>query len=430
MPTSARTELLDKKAECLDRYDAITALAKSEGRPLTDEESEKAANILAQAEKIQANIDLEERATNLIRNAPSASSGVVFGRDHATERPWSSLGEQLVAIAEAYRPGGSVDPRFYRADISGASVSVPSDGGLLVQKEYTTSLLESAVQASVLAPYCRQYPVSDGNDGIEAPMIDETSRATGSRWGGVRVYRIAEAGTVTDTKPTFATFQLRLEDMMGLAYATDRLLRDAAQLEAVFSDAFTSEFGFKLDDEIISGTGAGQCLGVLNSGATVSISKETGQAASTVVVQNLSKMWARMWPRSKRNAVWFINTDINPQLDQLALTVGTGGLEPRFVTYGPDGIVRIKGRPVVELEQCPTLGTVGDILLLDLSQYILLTKGGIQADQSMHVRFIYNERTFRWVYPIIGKPKWSSPLTPYKGTGNTQSPFISLATRA
>ncbi len=414
------------------RYD-LTAEAR--GLDLGSEEGKaRFAQVETEIAAVDADLLLEEKRREMERTAPAGvapAAPLVSGvHDRAGDAPWRGFGEQLAAIAEAGRPGGIADPRLYRADISGASVSVPSDGGYLVRQEYTTSLLDSAVQASVLASLCRQYPVGEGNDGIEAPMIDETSRATGSRWGGVQVYRISEADTVTAKKPAFGLFQLRLEDMMGLAYATERLLRDAAQLEAVFRDAFTSEFAFKLDDEIVRGTGAGQCLGILNSGATVSVSKETGQAAATVVVENLSKMWARMWSRSKRNAAWFINTDVNPQLDQLALTVGTGGLEPRFVTYDAAGAIRIKGKPVVELEQCESLGTVGDVLLLDLSQYILLTKGGLQSAQSLHVRFLYNERTFRWVYPIIGKPKWVAPLTPYKGTGNTQSPFISLATRS
>jgi hypothetical protein len=92
-------------------------------------------------------------------------------------------------------------------------------------------------------------------------------------------------------------------------------------------------------------------------------------------------------------------------------------------------VTRIKGRPMLPLEQAATLGTVGDIALLDLSQYILIRKGGIDAQESMHVRFLYGERTFRWTQSIIGKPKLTSPLTPYQGASTT-SPFVVLATRS
>ena len=45
--------------------------------------------------------------------------------------------------------------------------------------------------------------------------------------------------------------------------------------------------------------------------------KESGQAADTIVAQNLSKMRARMHARSYRRAVWHINNDCPPQLDNL-----------------------------------------------------------------------------------------------------------------
>jgi hypothetical protein len=57
--------------------------------------------------------------------------------------------------------------------------------------------------------------------------LDETSRATGSRWGGIQVYRAAEADSATAKKPQLGRWECRLEDIIGLAYITERLLRDA-----------------------------------------------------------------------------------------------------------------------------------------------------------------------------------------------------------
>ncbi len=74
------------------------------------------------------------------------------------------------------------------------------------------------------------------------------------------------------------------------------------------------------------------------------------------------------------------------------------------------------------------LGTTGDITLADLSQYMLVDKNGVQAATSMHVAFLTDEMVFRITYRVDGKPMWSVPLTPFKGT-NTKSPFIALASR-
>lgn len=53
---------------------------------------------------------------------------------------------------------------------------------------------------------------------------------------------------------------------------------------------FSEEFGFKVDDAIINGTGAGMPVGILNSKALVTVPKEPGQAAGTITVQNIVNM--------------------------------------------------------------------------------------------------------------------------------------------
>jgi HK97 family phage major capsid protein len=86
------------------------------------------------------------------------------------------------------------------------------------------------------------------------------------------------------------------------------------------------------------------------------------------------------------------------------------------------------GRPVIPVEYCQTLGTKGDVVLADLSQYVMIEKGGVQAAQSIHVRFLNDEQTFRWVVRNDGQPTWNAALTPYKGS-NTLSPFVCVAAR-
>ena len=45
-------------------------------------------------------------------------------------------------------------------------------------------------------------------------------------------------------------------------------------------------------------------------------------------------------------------------------------------------------------------------------------------------QFLTDETVFRFVYRCDGQPAIASALTPYKGTGNTLSPFVALATRS
>ena len=87
----------------------------------------------------------------------------------------------------------------------------------------------------------------------------------------------------------------------------------------------------------------------------------------------------------------------------------------------------VKGRPVVVVEQSPLLGTVGDIVLADLSQYVIVL-AALKADLSLHVKFDTDESLFRFVWRGMGMPAWSSPVTPFNG-GATRSPFVTLAAR-
>lgn len=314
---------------------------------------------------------------------------------------------------------------------SGLSEGVPSDGGFLVQTDFSTELLRRTYDTAMLPGQCRRIPISSNSNSLKINAVDETSRVNGSRFGGVVAYWENEAGEKTSSKPKFRQIDLKLNKLIGLCYVTDELLEDAAALESVVTQAFQEEFGFKVDDAIVTGTGAGQPLGVLNSPSVIPITAETGQPAATVVAENIIKMRARMWAKSRLNANWWINQDVEQQLHQMSLPVGTGGLPVYLPANGLSGkpYDMLFGRPVVPIEQCQTLGTTGDIILGDLSQYLLVDKNAIQADRSIHVRFVYDETCFRFVYRIDGQPIWNSALTPYHGV-NTLSPFITIATRS
>ncbi len=412
----------DRSAEQNTRLDAIDAELKTLATELA-----ATAGDLARAQGYQA----DERA-----EAAALAARIQMGKNRAEDKP-ITLGQFLQGLAYSAAPSlaaaaGFVMTDEIRAAVSGASSGDAASGGVLVRNEWSTDLLNKAREASQLLPKCDNKPIGDGFDGLEAPYIDETSRATGSRWGGVQVYRAAEAASVTNKQPKLGKFELRLEDMKGLFYATDRLLRDATALQAIAEDGFSSEFAFKIDDEIVRGTGTGQCLGILNAGNKVKVSKETAQTADTVKAENVIKMFSRMPARFMAGAEWFINQEILPQLMTMSVAVGTAGgqlvyMPPGGLSSAPFGT--LMGRPVNPIEQASGIGDEGDIMLLNLKEYVVISKPMTSAS-SMHVRFIYDEMTFRWTWPIIGKPKSPAALTPYKATTATSlSPFVTLEAR-
>ena len=343
---------------------------------------------------------------------------------------YRSFGEQLQSIFKHYASKGSeTDPRLVRAP-TGASEVDPTGGGFLVQVDFAAAIFMLAHDMGEILSRVNKLPISANANGIKIPGVDETSRATGSRWGGVASNWVGEGTTVAPTKPKFRVVEFDLKKLMSVMYTSDEMLQDSTALTSIASQAFSEEVMFMTEDAIVEGTGAGMPLGYLNSKALITVAKENGQKSGTIVKENIDNMWSRLWARSMKNAVWYINQDILPQLNQMNQAVGTGG---QLVYLPPGGLsatpfATLYGREIVWTEYSATLGTVGDIVLADLSQYMLVDKNGVQAATSMHVAFLTDEQVFRITYRVDGKPMWSVPLTPFKGT-NTKSPFIALATR-
>jgi HK97 family phage major capsid protein len=353
-------------------------------------------------------------------------------KDH--KGPFKSFGEQLLAIVKSSARGATIDNRLIAVqNASGANESVPSEGGFLVQQDFSSEIIKNIFETGQIAALCRRVGISQNSNSIKFNGIDESSRADGSRWGGVQAYWADEAATVTATKPKFRKMELTLSKLMALYYATDELLQDASAMDSILTQAFTDELRFKLDDAIFRGDGAGKPLGILKAGCLVTQAKENGQAADTVVFENVLNMWSRLLASSRANAVWLINQEIEPQLYGMYLAIGTGGVPVYLPANGISGsqYATLFGRPVIPVEHASALGDVGDIVLADMSKYLLADKGGMNFASSMHVQFIYDEMTFRVTYRVDGQPLFDKAITPYKGTASrTLSPFVALAERA
>ncbi len=374
---------------------------------------------------------LEAEIRRLPMNLPLTRPGPRDG-DSArySSHRFNSIGEQLACIAASFSPGGETDPRLFEARAaSGLSEGVSSDGGFLLEQQYSNELFRRVVEVGKLASRCRKIEIGGNSNSIRLNAFDETSRAS-TRFGGVVSYWTPEAGEKVASKPKFRQLTLELKKLIGLCYATDEMLQDVGTLGRVIGDAFVDEFAFQTDNMIINGSGAGQGLGILNSGCLVTVGKEVGQVALTILSENVFKMHSRLLDSSETNAVWLVHRSTLPALYTMNIAVGTGG-SPVFLPAG--GIAgqpynTLLGRPVLTIEQCAPLGTVGDIILADLSGYCLATKGGLQSDVSIHVRFQYDESVFRFVMRLDGQPERASALTPFKGSA-TQSHFIALETR-
>lgn len=346
-----------------------------------------------------------------------------------TDAQGAAFGDLLQAVRHQ-KLTGRENPMLIEAS-QGSNESVAEDGGFLVEKDIADGLLRRTFEMARLGSKVRRIPISAKSNGVKINAIKDNSRATGSRWGGLQTYWIGEGDSLTPSRPKFRQMNLQLKKLAGLMYATSEMLQDGTALAGIIQEAFPEEFSFMVDDAIFEGEGTSTPMGFKNAGGKVTIAKEAGQAARTILYENIVKMWSRLRPRSIETAEWWVNQDTMPQLMQLHQVIGTGGvpvyLPPGGLSGTPYGT--LFNRPVVPIEYCDTLGTEGDIVLCDPTQYVMIDKGDIQYATSIHVAFLTDEQAFRFIYRVDGQPVDNLPITPFKGS-STLSTFLTLATRA
>lgn len=456
---SARFALLEptmtaaqRRAASLDAARKINDAAKAENRGPTDVEMAQIEKHIADADAAKAEHESAvARAATLARLesaepiAPASLRGLgvtppASAREGFLEDPmrgFKSHRDFFMAVKNAGHGGKvsanlkSLSARFgcqadgspvLQATAGSDEQSGFSDpyGGFLVPKETAPGVLSIGAEGNMLATFTRKIPMASPKVAFNA-RVDKDHTTSVS--GGLLVYRRAEASAVTAKRVQFEQVDLNADPLMGISYSTEELLSDSpVSIAAMLEEGFQAEFAAKIVKEILNGTGAGEYLGVRRSGALVTVSKETGQAVDTITWANLIKMRARCWGYG--NAVWVANPDTLPALMSITQP---GSTVPMF-TQDAMGVERLFGRPIIFTEFAETLGDLGDLLLLNLNEYLEGEYEPITGVTSMHVRFVEHEMAFKFTKRCAGSPWWRTALTPAKGS-NTLSPFVVLEAR-
>jgi len=298
-------------------------------------------------------------------------------------------------------------------------------GGFLVPEAMTPDFLTIDPQPDPMMGRMRNIPMGTPVVKINA-RVDEDHSSSVS--GGLTVARQEETQSASSSR--MQTRQIRLEaySLYGLSYVTEELLQDSPQsVAALLDQGFRDEFRSHMIDERINGTGAGEHMGILNSPCLISVAKEDSQSADTINGTNIVKMRARVW--NYNQAIWLANPDTYEQLVSVHVS-GTNGDHFLFnPARGIDVPDTLLGRPIFFTEYASTLGDKGDLICGVWSEYLEGIYQPLQSAESIHVRFVENERTFKFTTRNAGAPWWKAALTP-KNSSDTLSPFVTLAERA
>lgn len=323
----------------------------------------------------------------------------------------------------------SAESRERMAAYNAYSEKVPSEGGFLVPEEFRSQIYRLSLDNAIVRPRATIIPM--GAPRVHIPTIDETSRVS-SIFGGVVVYRTEEGAELTESSASFASIKLDVTKQTALSHVPNELIRDWGAFGAFMDATLPAAMAYYEDLDYISGNGAGAPLGALHASnlALITVSKESGQSAATIVWQNAIKMYARMLPSSLGSAEWLASPDTFAELATMALNVGTGGSAVWLTDGRGAPVLTLLGRPVRMSEKAPAaLGTLGDLSFVDWSMYLLGDYQNMTVDSSPHVKFTSDKTTFRAIARNDGRPWLQSPLTPHNNSA-TLSPFVVLETRS
>jgi len=427
-------EMRDAFNANLDGQQAILDAAKAEERDLSDDERTSIDDLNAKADALKADIDrveadrarLERLANRNRQPAARPPSIVVHPTEEAPQAQFADDREFLMAVLRA-DTGRGIDPRLgsrqAAAGTDEQSEGAAGYGGFLVPTQFVPNLLQITPEGDPIQP--TMIPM--GSNRVEIPARVDKNH-TSSVSGGVTVTRKAETNAAASSLMELEMVVLNAYKLTGLSYVTDELMSDSAiSIPALISAAMGDEFTSKKIQERLFGTGVGEFSGVVGHVATVNQAAETNQKAATITADNIIKMRSRCWGYDK--AIWLANHDTMPQLFALQMAIGTAGISLYMPSVRDDMPDRLLGRPIHYTEYAKTLGTSGDLVLGNWSEYLEGTMGTVQGAVSAHVRFVNSESTFRFVLRNAGLPWWRSALTPDQSS-TTLSPFVTLATRS
>lgn len=417
---------------------SIDARCANEGRGPTAEESRLKAEAQAEIDTIQK---------SLPANSPlSLENNKVFGRGHDTQTIGSGRGYTLRGPGETKdfkALFGSDDgykwpdkeSSFFSAVFSGRhhpgliraamTETIPSDGGFAVPVQYAEKIHAVSLENEIIMPRAFVQPMRSNECKIPGMKIGDHSA---NLYGGFTASYTAETGTISEADPKVRSMILNAKKLTGLIRFSSELAQDIPGGEGQIINLCGKGLSWYRDRAFLKGSGAGEPLGILNAGCLVTVAKEAGQSANTIVYENLTNMMAAMFAGSFGNSFWLCHQSTIPQLLQLSMSVGTGGDHIPVMTRTGGGF-EILTRPVVFTEKTEKLGDLGDILLIDASQYVVGLRSEMRFDTSIHVHFQTDELLARLIERHDGQPLWDSTLTLEDGSTEV-SPFVILAERA
>lgn len=374
---------------------------------------ERDAQIKSLSDRVNQMIELMEKSPAL------KSAGYTTDDGGAADPTHKSLGDFLLAVKRGDTKrlnvvyGATKD--MYEA--SGAA------GGYLVPQEHVTRLMELADAQSPIYNRVTKIPVT--SDAGDFPVLNVFTAPTAGSGdtayaAGVEVATMPELATLPESQPTFLNLEWRVHKIGGIVEVSNELIADSAvSIEALLKRLFSVRIAAQNERNILRGSGAGEPLGILNSPVAVGITTATNDVFAYA---DALGMWARFKAFGGGQPVWIMHPSVLPDLGVMTVASGSPVVWAGNLANGQPST--LLGYPIILSEHMPQANG-DDVILADLSAYVMFERQGLTVAYSEHASFEKDAGVWRFTVRNDGQPWYQGPVTLGDPTGSyTLSPFV------
>lgn len=341
------------------------------------------------------------------------------------------------------------------------SLSGGATYGFAVKPEWYGSLFEIPIEQQAFVSGAFQVPVGNSLE-FKWPALDQykaPSSAAGvtqsAIYAGFQLFYKGEITQRTYSDAALDMITFKIVDLTGFTTLSRDLIADNyIAMDAMAQRVFARGFQWMEDYMSIQGPGVGKPQGFFNASALIiggpgstgtaqgvgSVRYSTGQIMYDDVAWMVSRLHSASWNRAR----WIVNTTTIPALMALQHGLGTyvyqpnalisQSMQPSIIGQSSVDNAALVTRPAGSLlgfplyvsEKVPALGTLGDINLVDPTQYGYAKRQGLEVGLSEHFLFDTDQIAYRFKLRHDAKSLWRAAYQQADGSSTLVSPFIQL----
>jgi HK97 family phage major capsid protein len=300
-----------------------------------------------------------------------------------------------------------------------------AEGGFALPTQFRDTILQVSPQEAIVRPRATVIPAGEPPDAkLEMPALDQTSSK--GMYGGVVITHGGEGLTMTETEAALRQVSMEPKQMDAYIVCTNKLLVNWEAASSYLTRALRTAVAGAEDYDFLRGDGINKALGLINAPAAITV---TRSAPNTIAYVDIYTMYGRA--KQGGSLAWIASPTCVPQLCTLTDTGGhnmwVGGTAAIGGALAQPVPPQLMGLPVLWADRLPALGTSGDIVLADLSYYLVKDGSGPFSAISTELLFLSNRTIFKILWNVDGRPWLTEPIGLEGSTTNTVSPFVKLS---